>query len=57
MLTRLSTCGSLTLQGRYAEAEPLFERSQAIREQTMGPRHPAVAIVLYNRANVFKAQV
>ncbi len=30
-------------QGRHAEAEPLFERSLAIREQALGPEHPDVA--------------
>ena len=56
-LTKVEFANSITLQGRYAEAEPLYERSQAIREQTMGHGHPAVAVVLNNRANLKKAQV
>ena len=30
-------------QGRYAEAEPLYKRSLAIREKALGPDHPDVA--------------
>ncbi|CAB1113194.1 unnamed protein product [Ectocarpus sp. CCAP 1310/34] len=36
-------------QGKYAEAEPLYERSQAIREKMLGPEHPDVAQSLNNR--------
>ena len=32
-------------QGRYAEAEPLYKRSLAIREKALGPDHPDVASV------------
>ena len=32
-------------QGRYAEAEPLYKRSLAIREKALGPDHPDVATV------------
>ena len=31
------------LQGRYAEAKPLYKRSLAIREKTLGPEHPELA--------------
>ena len=31
------------VQGRYADAEPLFKRSLAIREKALGPDHPDVA--------------
>ncbi len=30
-------------QGRYADAEPLYKRSLAIREKALGPDHPDVA--------------
>ncbi|CAN0549492.1 unnamed protein product [Ectocarpus sp. 12 AP-2014] len=40
---------SLT-QGKYDKAEPLYERSQAIREKVLGPEHPDVAQSLNNRA-------
>ena len=30
-------------QGKYAEAEPLYKRSLAIREKALGPDHPDVA--------------
>ena len=47
----------LLSQGKYAEAEPLYERSQAIQEEALGPEHPAVAAVLSNRAGLLKSQV
>jgi hypothetical protein len=31
-------------QGRYTEAEPLHQRALAIREKTLGPEHPDVAL-------------
>ncbi len=37
-------------QGRYAEAEPLYKRSLAIREGALGPEHPDVAQSLENYA-------
>ena len=33
-------------QGRYAEAEPLYKRSLAIREKILGPEHHNVALSL-----------
>lgn len=47
----------LGMQGKYAEAEPLYERSQAIREKMLGPEHPDVAQSLHNRAELLKKQV
>lgn len=44
-------------QGKYAEAEPLYARSQAIREKTLGPDHPDVATVLNGRATLLMKQV
>lgn len=41
----------------FAEAEPLYERSQAIQEEALGPEHHAVATVLNNRALLAMAQV
>jgi tetratricopeptide (TPR) repeat protein len=43
-------------QGRYADAEPLFKRSLAISEKTLGPDHPNVAASLNNLAQLYKAQ-
>ena len=47
----------LLSQAKYAEAEPLYERSQAIQEKALGPEHPAVAVVLNNRAGLLGCQV
>lgn len=44
-------------QGRYAEAGPLFERAQNIREKVLGSEHPDVADILDNRAVVLQKQV
>ena len=38
------------MQGKYAEAGPLYERSLAIREKVLGPDHPDVATSLNNLA-------
>ncbi|CAM9762259.1 unnamed protein product [Ectocarpus sp. 8 AP-2014] len=45
------------IQGKYAEAEPLYERSQAIQEKVLGPEHPDVATSLNNRAWLLESQV
>jgi CHAT domain-containing protein len=42
--------GLYRAQGRYAEAEPAYKRSLAIREKALGPEHPAVATALNNLA-------
>ena len=42
-------------QGRYAEAEPLYQRSLAIREKALGPEHPDVATSLENYAALLRA--
>ena len=39
------------------EAEPLYERSQAIQEKALGPEHPDVAQSLNNRAGLLESQV
>lgn len=41
-------------QKRYAEAEPLYQRAMAIFEQSLGPRHPNVAICLDNYAELLR---
>ena len=43
-------------QGRYAEAEPLYKRSLAIREKALGPDHPDVAQSLNNLAVLYEEQ-
>ena len=43
-------------QGRYEEAEPLYERSRAIAEKALGPDHPAVGTSLNNLAELYRAQ-
>ena len=43
-------------QGRYAEAEPLYKRSLAIKEKALGPEHPDVAKVLNNLAFLYDNQ-
>ncbi|CAM9971540.1 unnamed protein product [Ectocarpus sp. 8 AP-2014] len=47
----------LCMTGKYAEAEPLYERSQAIQEKVLGPEHPDVATSLNNRASLLESQV
>jgi len=44
-------------KGHYADAEPLFRRSLAIREKALGPEHPLVATSLGNLAVLYRAQV
>ncbi len=41
-------------QGKYAEAEPLFQRSLAIFEKALGPEHPHVATTLENYAALLR---
>jgi tetratricopeptide (TPR) repeat protein len=43
-------------QGRYAEAEPLYQRSLQIREQQLGADHPHVATSLNNLALLYRSQ-
>ena len=37
-------------QGKYAQAEPLYQRALAIREKALGPEHPDTATSLENYA-------
>lgn len=48
---------SSPLQGKYAEAEPLYERAQTVREKALGPEHPDLANLLNSRAALLAMQV
>ncbi len=41
-------------QGKYAEAEPLYQRALAIVEKALGPEHPHVATSLENYAALLR---
>ena len=43
-------------QGRYGEAQPLYQRSLAIREKVQGPEHHDVATLLNNLAGLYQDQ-
>ena len=43
-------------QGRYADAEPLYQRALAICERVLGPDHPNTASSLHGLAHVYNAQ-
>ena len=43
-------------QGKYEQAEPLYQRSLAIKEKALGKDHPSVATTLNNLAGLYKAQ-
>ena len=43
-------------QGKYADAEPLYQRALAIWEDALGPAHPDVATSLNNLAGLYYAQ-
>ena len=40
----------------YKEAEPLYQRALAIREQSLGPEHPEIATSLSNLAVLYRDQ-
>ena len=42
-------------QGKYAEAEPLYQRALVIYEKALGPEHPYVAQSLENYALLLRA--
>src|SRR5262245_57989979 len=42
--------------GKYAETEPIYLRSLAIREKVLGPEHADVAQSLNNLATLYRAQ-
>lgn len=41
-------------QGRYEEAEPLYERALAIREKALGAEHPSTVATLNNLAEIYR---
>src|SRR3989440_2742125 len=43
-------------QGNYAQAEALYQRALAMREQVLGPRHPDTASSLNNLASLLYTQ-
>ena len=45
------------VQGKYAEADPLFVRAIEIGEKALGPDHPNVATMLSGRAGFLASQV
>lgn len=47
----------LFAQGKFSEAEQLYESSQAVEEKILGPEHPDVATSLNNRAGLLQDQV
>ena len=57
MATSLNNLAALyDAQGKYEEAEPLYQRSLTIREKVLGPEHPDVATSLNNLAALYDAQ-
>ena len=42
-------------QGKYEQAEPLYQRALAIREQQLGPEHPSTQITQGNYASLLRA--
>ena len=54
VLLALKLVRAYRVQGKYAEAEPLIERSLAIREKPLGPEHPHVATTLANYAAMLR---
>ena len=55
MATSLNNLALLYIaQGKYAEAEPLYQRSLAIWERALGPEHPNVASSLENYAALLR---
>eukprot|EP00752_Nemacystus_decipiens_P013900 g12339.t1 len=44
------------MQGKYTQAEQLYEKSQAIQEKVLGPEHPTVATMLNNQAELLRSQ-
>ena len=42
-------------QGRYEAVEPLYQRTLAIREKSLGPEHPDTAQSLNNLAELYLA--
>ncbi|CAM9305418.1 unnamed protein product [Ectocarpus fasciculatus] len=47
---------TVTFQGKYEEAEPLYVRSLVIFEKIYGPDHPVFALGLSNQAGLLESQ-
>jgi tetratricopeptide (TPR) repeat protein len=47
---------NLHAQGRYADAEPLYQRALALTERLLGPEHPHTAASLNNLAELYRSQ-
>jgi tetratricopeptide (TPR) repeat protein len=43
-------------QGKYKEAEPLYQQALALRQKLLGDDHPDVATSLNNLAGLYKSQ-
>ena len=43
-------------QGKYNEAEPLYQQALALRQKLLGDDHPDVASSLNNLAGLYKSQ-
>jgi len=57
LVTTLENLGLVyEMLGRYQEAEPLYERVWEIRKETLGNKHPSVAIAIEKLAGVYEAQ-
>ena len=54
--TSTTSLCSTTLQGHFAEAEPLYKRALAIAEKALGADHPNVGTTLNNLAEMYRAQ-
>jgi len=54
LLKELNAAEVYQAQGRYAEAEPLYQWALAIVKKTLGPDHPYVATVLENISELYK---
>ena len=46
-----------TMEGKYDDAEGLYERCQAIQQKVLGSEHPWLAVTLGNRAWLYGRQV
>jgi tetratricopeptide (TPR) repeat protein len=43
-------------QGRYGEAEPLYQRALAARERVLGAEHPDTLVSVNNLAGLYERQ-
>src|SRR5438105_4527903 len=44
------------IQGKYAQAEPLYQQALTIRTQTLQPEHPDVVLSLNNLGALYRDQ-